>query len=110
MKLFVNQFSCLSNTLIQRCLALSLPVTFSVPIRTRKLVRKECVAASDIAQVRLHQCPQEDHVRYCIYVQTKDGRQWSEEFVDHNDEQAHDTFVLYDRDRDGVVQYIHVVH
>jgi len=110
MTLFTNQFSCLSNACIQAGLAMSLPVAFSVPVRVRKLVRKQCLAASDIAQVRLHQCPQEDHVRYCIHVQTKDGRWWSEEFVDHNDEQAHDTFVLYDRDRDGVVQYIHVVH
>jgi hypothetical protein len=49
-------------------------------------------------------------VKYRIDVYAKDGRQWTEEFVEVNTKQAHDTFVLYDRDRDGIVQYLHVVH
>lgn len=107
---FANEFSCLSNALTQAGLTLSLPVALDVPPRARRLIRGQLVAASDIVQVRLHQCPQEHHVRYRLDIHACDGRHWDETFLDQNDEHVHDTYILYDRWRDGVVQYIHVVH
>ncbi len=111
MRLFhASESKSLSNALTQAGLGLALPVAFSVSSRARRLVRDKRVAPSEISQVLLHQCPQEDHVEYRLDVHARDGRRWSDTFVDQNDETAHDTYVLYDRDRDGVVQYFHAVH
>lgn len=111
MLFLANEFRCLSNTLIQAGLNLSLPVTFQVPQRARELAREAKLPANRVRQVRLHQCPQaEDRVLYRVEVEAMDGRQWDREFEMTTDETAHDTFVLYDRDRDGVLEYLHVLH
>lgn len=111
MFILANEFRCLSNALIQAGLNLLLPVTFHVPPRARELVREAQLPASKVRQVRLHQCPQaENSVLYRVEVEATDGRQWDKEFVMTTEETAHDTFVLYDRDRDGILEYLHVLH
>ncbi len=111
MFILANEFRCLSNALIQAGLNLSLSVAFHVPQRARELAREAKLPASKVRQVRLHQCPQaEDRVLYRVEVVAMDGRQWDREFEISTDETSHDTFVLYDRDRDGVLEYLHVLH
>lgn len=105
-----NEFSCLSNAVVQAGLSLRLDAVFMVAEKTRLIARVKNVPARDVWQVRLHQCPREGHVLYRVEVLAKDGRRWDTEFLAASDDRDHDTYVLYDRDRDGVVQYLHVVH
>ena len=105
-----NEFRCLSNALIQAGLNMASPVTFHVPQRARELAREAKLPACQVQQVRLHQCPREDRVLYRVELVATDGRQWDKEFEIVTDEAEHDTYVLYDRDRDGILEYLHVIH
>jgi hypothetical protein len=104
-----NEFRCLSNALLRAGLRCDLPVAFSVPPRVRAMV-----GAADVAKVRtvtLHQCPQRDGTtHYVIEMHTIDGDHKVEEFGHRGKVSEHDTFVLYDRHRDGRLKHLHYVH
>ena len=105
-----NEFGCLSNALLQAGLRCELPVAFAIPVRVRELVEGEAVR--DVREVRLHQCPQKKGsvVNYGIEVYMKDGSCISSEFQASGLGVVHDTFVLYDQQRDGRMSHLHLLH
>jgi hypothetical protein len=105
-----NEFDCLSNTLLQAGLRCELPVAFTVPARMRELVQG--TDARDVCAVTLHQCPHrgDDVIDYELEVFFRDGSRRSDEFQASGIEIAHDTFVLYDHQRDGRMKHIHLLH
>jgi hypothetical protein len=106
----LNEFSCLSNALLQAGLRCALPVAFAVPEHVRELVKGADVR--DVRAVTLHQCPRpkSQYINYEIEVHMRDGSTKSEEFQATGSEVAHDTFVLYDRQRDGLMKHLHLLH
>jgi hypothetical protein len=116
-----NEFSCLSNALLVAGLRCGLPVAFAVPSRVRKMVKG--VEAAKVKTVTLHQCPKEEGLHYVLEVHTVDGDHKMEEFdgrrptvlwdphrLEMGMNHTHDTYVLYDRGRDGPVTYLHCVN
>lgn len=105
-----NEFNCLSNALLQAGLRCALPVAFAVPERVRELV--EGVDVRDVRAVTIHQCPQSKGsiVNYEVEVHLKDGVRKSSEFQGSGLDVDHDTYVLYDRNRDGLMKHLHLLH
>lgn len=105
-----NEFNCLSNQLLQAGLRCELPVAFAVPVRVRELVGD--VGVEDVRAVTVHQCPQhaDDSVMYEIEVFLRDGSRKKGEFQVAGVSDDHDTYVLYDRHRDGLMKHMHLVH
>jgi hypothetical protein len=108
---YVNEMKCLSNAVLQSCLRQNVMALWGVPPCVRHIVEQNCLNLRDIAQVTLHACPQEQgSVKYTVEVMTRDMKSCHEtyELPDHG--AAHATYVVYDRNRDGVVEHLHLVH
>ena len=105
-----NEFDCLSNTLLQAGLRCELPVAFMVSARVREMVQG--TDARDVCAVTLHQCPQQgdDVIDYELEVFFRNGSRKREEFQTSGIELEHDTFVLYDHQRDGRMKHVHLLH
>jgi len=105
-----NEFNCLSNAVLQAGLRCAVPVAFALPVQVREIVGSGDVR--DVRSVTLHQCPQPKGtiVNYEIEVYLKDGTSKSSEFQASGRGLTHDTFVLYDRSRDGLMQHLHMLH
>ena len=105
-----NEFNCLSNALLQAGLRCALPVAFAVPEHVRGLMKDADVG--NVRAVTLHQCPRAkgQFINYEIEVHMRDGSTKTEEFQASGSEVAHDTFVLYDRHRDGPMKHLHLLH
>jgi hypothetical protein len=105
-----NEFNCLSNALLQASLRCELPVAYAVPEHVRELVQG--VDVRDVRAVTLHQCPQhhEAVVGYEIEVFLRDGSRKKIEFQVAGSTDDHDTYVLYDRNRDGLMKHMHLLH
>lgn len=105
-----NAFNCLSNALLQAGLRCELLGAFTVPEHVRALV--DGVDVRDVRAVTLHQCPQngESVVDYEIEVFLRDGTRKKGEFQVQGVTDDHDTYVLYDRHRDGPMKHMHLLH
>jgi len=105
-----NEFNCLSNALLQAGLRCELPVAFALPVRVRELMQD--VDVRDVRAVTVHQCPDHDEsvVDYEIEVILRDGTRKKGEFQVSGSSDDHDTYVLYDRNRDGLMKHMHLVH
>ena len=105
-----NEFNCLSNALLQAGLRCALPVAFVVPHRVRELV--EGIDVRNVRAVTIHQCPCQKGpvVNYEIEVHLKDGTCKASEFQAEGSDLDHDTYVLYDRNRDGLMNHLHLLH
>lgn len=105
-----NEFNCLSNALLQAGLRCALPVAFAVPERVREMM--DGVDVREVRAVTLHQCPQPKGsiVDYGVEVHLKDGTSKSSEFQGSGLDLVHDTYVLYDRNRDGLMKHLHLLH
>lgn len=109
--MFANEMRCLSNAVTQSCMRARLLASQSVPPLVRSMVEEHKIEVQKIALVALHQCPHEDdHVEYDIHLRLTDGRCFHKEFQGAGRDVAHDTYVLYDRRRDGECQHLHLVH
>lgn len=65
----------------------------------------------NVRTVTLHQCPaSKGVVDYTIGVDMCTGLHKTREFRSVGVPAVHDSFVLYDRMRDGVMQYLHLLH
>jgi len=105
-----NAFDCLSNALLQAGLRCELPIAFMIPFRVQEMLQDGDVR--DVRAVTLHQCPQgeEGVVDYEVEVHMRDGSRKTEEFQGTGVDVEHDTYVLYDRNRDGAMKHLHLLH
>lgn len=111
MVFYVNEMKCLSNAVLQSCLRQEVLALWGVPPCVRQIVKQNDINLRDIAQVTLHACPQEQgSVEYTIEVTTRDMKSWHETFVVQAVASPHMTYVVYDRNRDGVAEHLHLVH
>lgn len=112
MVFFVNEMRCLTNAVFQACLRSEVVALREVPPFVRGLVEANDIVLGTIARVTLHACPQEDHVEYTVEITTQTLRSWHDSFKRPLTETPvlHMTHVLYDRNRDGKVEHLHLVH
>lgn len=105
-----NEFDCLSNTVLQTGLRCELPVAFALPERLREMLQD--VDVRDVRSVTLHQCPRPKGtmVDYTMEIFTEDGSRTANEFQGSGFDIEHDTYLLYDRGRDGVMKHLHLLH
>lgn len=105
-----NEFNCLSNSLLQAGLRCELLAAFALPDHVRELV--QAVDVRDVRAVTVHQCPdrEESVVDYSIEVFLRDGTRKKGAFQVPGSTDDHDTYVLYDRNRDGLMKHMHLVH
>ncbi len=105
-----NEFNCLSNTLLVAGLRCELLAAFVVPEYVRELL--EGTDVRDVRAVTVHQCPKRKGaiVNYEVQIVLKDGSRRDGEFQAVGDCDAHDTYVLYDRHRDGLMKHMHLLH
>lgn len=106
-----NEFDCLTNAILQASLRVGLPVAFAVPPRVRDLMQKHEVG--DVFAVTIHQCPRElDVINYKLAVHLRKGEIETESFQgsSYGFDLDHDTYVLYDRWRDGRMKHLHLLH
>jgi hypothetical protein len=106
----VNQFSCLSNTLLTAGLRCGLVGAFVIPEQVREML--EGADAQDVRSVTVHQCPRPPSgvVNYEVEVHLRNGSARSSEFQAVGTGVDHETYVLYDRLRDGPRKHIHLLH
>ena len=106
----VNQFSCLSNTLLVAGLRCGLLGAFVVPEHVREML--EGVDSLDVRAVTVHQCPRGSNtiVNYVVEVHLRNGSTKAGEFQAVGECTDHDTYVLYDRLRDGPRKHLHLLH
>lgn len=106
----VNEFSCLSNALLVAGLRCQLLGAFVVPDYVRELL--DGVDVHDVRAVTVHQCPRGKNaiVNYEVEVKLRNGKTKAGEFQAVGDCDDHDTYVLYDRLRDGPMKHLHLLH
>ena len=105
----INEFSCLSNTILVAGLRCGLIGAFVVPEFVREML--EGSDAGMVRAVTVHQCPRtEAIVNYEVEVRLHDGSTKLGEFQAMGDCDDHDTYVLYNRYRDGVMKHLHLLH
>lgn len=105
-----NEFNCLTNALLQAGLRFGLPVAFAVPGRVREILQEHKTDLRDVQHVSIHQCPQPQGViDYRLEVYARRGLVKLETFQGSGLVE-HDTYVLYDRQRDGLMKHLHLVH
>ena len=85
-------------------------VTYEVPALVRKMV--DGVDVERISEVSVHQCPREGMgmTHYRVEVTLCGGKLKVEEFDAEGASNEHETYVLYDRMRDGVMKHLHLLH
>ena len=107
-----NAFNCLSNALLQAGLKMNLPVLHEVPARVRELLLTEGSDVSDVLAVVLRQSPMMNmrDTAYRIDVYMKKGLPRVDNFTQKGWSDNADTFVMYDRSRDGKMQHLHLTH
>lgn len=108
---FINEQKCLSNAVLQACLREQLLATWGIVPLVRNLVQKHNVPVQKVERVTLHQHPDgQGIVQYRLHLCVGDDVCHEEQFQGSGLNAQHDTFVLYDRRRDGVVEYLHLMH
>ena len=110
MGFFVNEMRCLSNAVYQACLRSEVMALHEVPPFVRALVAAHGLSLEAIARVTLHACPQDDHIDYTVEVTTRDMRSYHDSFQQPLAAVEHMTHLLYDRNRDGRLEHLHLVH
>lgn len=110
MGFFVNEMRCLSNAVFQACLRNEVMALREVPPFVRALVEAHGIELVALARVTLHACPQADYVDYTVEVTTRDLKSCHDSFQLPLSDVEHMTYVLYDRNRDGLVEHLHLVH
>lgn len=105
-----NEFSCLSNTLLVAGLRCGLIGAFVVPEHVREML--EGTDALNVCAVTVHQCPRSKGalVNYEVEIHLRDGSTKSGEFQAMGACDDHQTYVLYDRHRDGPRKHLHLLH
>jgi hypothetical protein len=105
-----NDFGCLSNALLVAGLRCQLLGAFVVPEHVREML--DGVNVRDVRAVTVHQCPLAKGalVNYEVEVHMRNGTTKSGEFQAVGKCDDHDTYVLYDRFRDGPVKHLHLLH
>ena len=106
-----NEFDCLTNALLQAGLRNGLPVAFAIPGHVRSILTSRKIDVKDVRAVTVHQCPRPMGVidyRLEVYV----GRRLlqAETFQGSGFNHEHDTYVMYDRYRDGLMRHLHLMH
>lgn len=108
---YVNDFKCLSHALTRAILRSGIPAISSIPEEVRELLAHDDVKAVDVSSVVLHQCPgADDVINYLLHVSTEDGGWRESEFMVKSPCSVHQDFLLYDKERDGQVEYLHLLH
>lgn len=104
-----NEFDCLSNQVLQAGLRCSLLAAFVIPEEVRELVKD--VDVREVCAVTVHQCPKpKSIVNYEVQIQLRDGSTKEGKFEAVGVCNDHDTYVLYDRHRDGAMKHLHLLH
>jgi hypothetical protein len=105
-----NAFGCLSNQVLLAGLRCQLIGAFVVPEQVREML--EGTDVRDVRAVTVHQCPRERSaiVNYEVKIHFKDGLTKHGEFQAVGDCDDHETYVLYDRWRDGPMKHLHLLH
>lgn len=105
-----NEFSCLSNALLVAGLRCQLVGAFVVPEFVREML--EGADVRNVRAVTVHQCSPKQGVvvNYEVEVKLRDGLTKSGEFQALGPCADHQTYVLYDRYRDGLMKHLHLLH
>lgn len=104
-----NEFDCLSNQLLQAGLRCSLVGAFVIPEEVRDLMKDTDVR--EVQAVTVHQCPKPKAiVNYEVSIHLRNGSTKSGEFQAVGDCDDHETYVLYNRHRDGLMKHLHLLH
>jgi hypothetical protein len=106
----INEFSCLSNALLRASARCVPAVTYEIPALVRQMVGG--IDAEHISEVSIHQCPREGMgvTHYRVEVTLCGGKLRTGEFDAEGSSAEHETYVLYDRMRDGVMKHLHLLH
>jgi hypothetical protein len=106
-----NEFKCLSNAVQQSCIRHGLSVTETCGPLVRQIIREHRVKIERVRSVLLRQIPtRQGYVDYFLEVVTIDDVVWTKNFQGSGLRLPVADFLLYDRERDGVAQYLHLVH
>lgn len=105
-----NTFDCLSNALLQAGLRCELPIAFTIPEHVREMV--EGIDVRQVCAVTVHQCPpgKGSKVNYHLEVHLQNGSQREGKFQGAGEDPDSNTYVLYDRHRDGMMKHMHLLH
>jgi hypothetical protein len=106
-----NQFDCLSNALLRAGLRCELLVAYAIPEHVRDLVAEADIEVSKVRAVTLQQTPRRKSniVDYKLEVFVQGGFMTAE-FQATGRRIEQDTYVLYDRARDGLMKHLHLQH
>lgn len=109
---FRNELRCLSNAVLQSCLRLEVSAGWGILPLVRKLVTDNAISLEKIMYVMLHQCPQPDGiVNYLLSVYVEGVLNCFEmSFQGSGFNVPCADLFLYDRRRDGAVEYLHLQH
>lgn len=105
-----NEFSCLSNTLLVAGLRCGLIGAFVVPEHVREMLTG--IDMRDVCSVSVHQCPRAKRaiINYEVEIYLRNGSTKSGEFQAVGVCNDHETYILYDRLRDGHRKHLHLLH
>lgn len=112
MGMFRNEMQCLSNAVLQSAIKHEMASAWAVADAMRFLVNSEKLALADILYVRLFQEAVGQGIVQCgLVIGLADGtaRESQFQFSSLTAKRFND-YVLYDRDRDGEVKFLHLVH
>lgn len=111
MGMFKNEMKCLSNAVLQFCVKKELRFTWGLLPYVRKIVSDNDIPLSKICHIRLFQEAQgQSFVRHALIVTLDDGSTHDVEFQSATLQPYEFSYTLYDRERDGEVEYLHLVH
>ena len=109
--MFKNEMQCLSNSVLQFCVKRELKATWGIVPMVRKVVEDNKLPLDKICHVRLwSDADQQCIVHHAIIVTLEDGQSFDFKFQSGTVQEYEPTYTLYDRERDGVAKYLHLVH
>lgn len=111
MGMFKNEMKCLSNAVLQFCVKKELQATWGIVQFVRKIVTDNAIPLSEICHIRLFQEPQgTSFVQHALILTLDDGTTHDIKFQSATMQPYDFSYTLYDRERDGEVEYLHLVH
>lgn len=107
-----TDFKCLSHVLMKAIVRSGIPAISAIPAEARTLAEENGIPADEVRGIVVHQCPRGDgqHVEYRLHLVAFDRRCWEAEFTVVSSCVVHEDYLLYDRDRDGEMEFLHLLH
>jgi hypothetical protein len=100
--MFRNEMQCLSNAVLQACIRQDLFKVWNIVPAVRKLVIDSGVIVQTVARVELYPST--------LRVVLENGEYFDQAFQGLGLTPDRQSCTLYDRNRDGKVEYLHLLH